>query len=198
MADQLRNHSVRHPRRRVVPGDPARSGYFYPGEVAEMEGFTDIDYRQLRRLFKLVRNQADAAVGTDAAWSRYTLRDIAALRIALTLCRNEDAADSGYLLIAPLERACDALRSQGVGNPLLGVPMIREGRTIFAEVDGVQVDPTTGQMQLRNVHDAVRAYLDASDLTVPAAERSAVRLAVTRESKHRARRTSPTSGYVAL
>jgi hypothetical protein len=198
VADQLRNHALRRPRQRVLPDDPVRNGYFYPGEVAKLEGFTNIDYRQLRRLFKLVRYQADEAVSTAGAWSRYTLRDIAALRIAVGLCRISDEVESKYLLISPLERACKALKDQGVENPLLDVPMIREGRTIFAEVDGVRVDPTTGQMQLHDVRDAVRDYLDASDLTVPAAEKSAVRFAVTRESQRRRERTAAVVGYIAL
>lgn len=198
MADHVQNHQVRRPRQRVVPGDALQSGLFYPGEVARMEDFAGIDYRQLRRLFKLVREQANAPIGPERTWSRYTLRDIAALKIAVALCRSDVDPDSRYLVIAPLERACAALRTQGVANPLLDVPLTREGRVIFAEIDGARIDPTNGQMQLRDAHDEVLAYLERSDITVSAAERSAARKALRAEVRRKPARPSLSTGRIKI
>lgn len=198
VADRVQNHEARRPRRRVIPDGVTEGGMFYPGEVARMEDFADIDYRQLRRLFELVRSQANSPLGPARAWSRYTLRDIAALKVAVRLCRNPDDPGSRYLVIAPLERACAALRAEGIDNPLLDVPMGREGRKIFAEIDGARIDPTNGQMQLRDAHDEVLAYLEHSDITVAAAERSAARRAIRGQATRKAFNPTLSTGRVII
>ena len=152
------------------------------------------DLRQLRRLLDLVRTQAGYPK-PGREWARFTLGDLTALRIAISICENSD--DGGrYLVISPLEEACRTLRSQGVTNPLLDVPMVREGRTVFAEIDGVLTNPRTGQMQLAETHDRVRMYLDSTDFDLPPHERRAERRVIrnevtaTRRSLARARRES--------
>lgn len=41
---------------------PSRTrSFFYPGEVARMLGLEGVDYYQLRRLFRLVREQSSSA-----------------------------------------------------------------------------------------------------------------------------------------
>jgi hypothetical protein len=151
--------STRTPRPRTrddLPGE----GYLFPGEVAELLDCGDIDYHQLRRLFRLVRTQAGVQVRTRK-WARYTLKDVAALRIALELCGGSDALARGkHLQMAALEHACTALRVQGVANPLLDVPLHRMGAIIVAEINGVLFDPTSGQTTLRDSRDRLQQYLD--------------------------------------
>ncbi len=160
MAQRLRDRSgTRSPRPRTRD-DLAGEGYLFPGEVAEMLGCQKIDYHQLRRLFRLVRAQAAAPV-RERKWARFTLKDIAALRIALDLCGGVPALEEGRrLAITPLERACEALRGQGVGNPLLDVPMTRQGTVVFAEINGLLFDPVNGQLTLKDSRDLVERYLD--------------------------------------
>lgn len=159
MAQRLRERGTRAPRPRTrddLPGE----GYLFPGEVAEMLGCRDIDYRQLRRLFRLVRTQAGAPV-RDGKWARFTLKDVAALRVALDLSGGSSALERGkHLQVAPLEHACRALRAQGVSNPLLDVPMKRSGTVVFAEIDGVLFDPLNGQLTLKDSRDVLQRYVE--------------------------------------
>ena len=153
----------RAPRPRVRPDLPGE-GYLFPGEVARLLGCENADYHQLRRLFRLVRTQVDGEV-RERKWARYSLLDVAALRIALDLCGGTDALSPGRRLsIAPLDEACRLLRARGVNNPLLDVPMRRHGRTVLVEIDGMLFNPRNGQLVLRAtsslIHDFVNRDLE--------------------------------------
>jgi hypothetical protein len=161
VAEPLRPHAAVAPRPRLSL-DGRREGYFYPREVAEILGCPEIDYYQLRRLFELARAQSGRppAVG----WGRYTLTDIAAVRVALDLAGGKPALAAGRRLqIAPVARACEALVAMGVREPLLEVPMFRQGRNVFAVVGGGLIDPVTGQIVLREVFQAAKNLLDRTD-----------------------------------
>lgn len=149
----------RAPRPRVRPDLPGE-GYLFPGEVARLLGCEDVDYHQLRRLFRLVRAQVDAEV-RERKWARYSLLDVAALRIALELCGGVEALGPGRRLsIAPVDEACRLLRARGVNNPLLDVPMRRHGRTVLVEIDGMLFNPGNGQLVLRNTSSLIRDFVD--------------------------------------
>lgn len=146
MPDRLRDHGTVPPLDRVrdLPAD----GYFFPNEVAHMLRIVDIDYHQLRRLFRLVREQSGTTLNTG--WSRYTLTDIAAVEVAIRLCGGKDKLGRGRRLrIKPVQDACMALHQQGIANPLLDVPLARQGQRILAYVGGTLYDPVTGQTALR-------------------------------------------------
>lgn len=132
-----------------------------------MLGIDDVDYHQLRRLFRLVREQGGGA--PNDGWSRYTLTDIAALNIAIELCGGKHALQPGrHLQIEPLRKACRALRQQGIANPLLEVRLERQGRKVFADVGGTLFDPQTGQTALANmlpITQQVAGYADPALLT---------------------------------
>lgn len=208
MAQRLSGSAgTRAPRPRTrddLPGE----GYLFPGEVAELLGCGDIDYHQLRRLFRLVRAQAGGSA-RPRKWARYTLKDVAALRLALDLCGGVEALAHGkHLHIAPLERACEALRRQGVANPLLDVPLHRTGTVVIAEINGVLFDPTTGQTTLRQSRDQLQKYLDeqlpqldAEAQKLPrrqsakaGAERRALRAAMANEMASRSRARDAAQG----
>jgi hypothetical protein len=66
------------PRRRV-----ASAGVFYAGEAARILGLEQLDYRQLRALFAVAvpANRREGPNG-GTRWSRYTFRDLVAMRAA--------------------------------------------------------------------------------------------------------------------
>jgi hypothetical protein len=152
MPHRLEQHGPIPPCPRVS-ADPARTGYFHPREVADILGCPKIDYAQLRRLFKLARLQTGGPVAdSDHRWSRYTLRDIAAVEVALRLSGGPESLDLGRRLrVAPVEAAVRSLLDRGIRDPLLEVPMERHGAVIVAAVAGDIIDPTTGQLVLRRV-----------------------------------------------
>jgi hypothetical protein len=148
MPDRVWEHDEVWPIRRVTGRDG--EGYFFPGEVARMLGVPGIDYYQLRRLFTLVREQGGGT--PNEGWSRYTLTDIAALQVVLELCGGKEAVQPGRRLrIKRVRQACQALRDQGVANPLLEVRLHRDpGRErILAEIGGTVFDPVSGQTVLK-------------------------------------------------
>lgn len=157
MAERVANRSVRKPAERLRgPGD----GYFFPGEVRAMLGLGDIDYQQMRRLFSLIREQAGSS--TEDGWSRYSLTDVAALKVLVELCGGTDAlAPNRRLRIECVRRACLALRDLGVDNPLLDVPMERSGNRVFVVLRGSIVDPVNGQTALGEAYRLARQSLRA-------------------------------------
>lgn len=165
MSEPIRDQRPVAPNPRLRPAASNAGhdqGYFFPGEVARLLDLEDVDYHQLRRLLRLVRQQAAALPPPRGKWSRYTLRDVAALQVAVEVCGGRAALVAGrHLKIAPLERACAALRRQGVSNPLLDVPLTAHGRRVFALVDGTLVDPTSGQQALADGLERLDAYLGA-------------------------------------
>lgn len=131
--------------------------YFYAAEVVRVLGLQGIDYAQLRRLLRLAR-QPDAAPGRR--WARFTFEDLVAVRVAVGLAGGTTALSAGRRLqLAELERACTRLRLLGVANPLLEVPLRREGRTIIAEIDGVTFRPATDQLLLTDTSTRINEFL---------------------------------------
>jgi hypothetical protein len=134
------------PSDRLIARDGrTHDGYFFPGEVARILAIDVIDYRQLRRFYRLIREQSDHAV--PSGWSRYTLTDIACLAVAIEICGGPEALEPGSrLVLAKLERVCQLLVQQGISNPLLRVSIGRRGRSITVDLDGVVTEPETGQI----------------------------------------------------
>ena len=130
----------------------------------------------------------------SSKWARFTLRDIAAMRNALNLCGGVAALNEGqHLRIAPLEHACEALRLQGVVNPLLDVPMRREGTIVYAEIDGQLFNPVNGQICLDAARDMVAEYLAGREFEASTLERRRLLRALRSEAKHPVQRTAPTA-----
>lgn len=139
------------------------TGFFYPGELVEVLGVERIDYRQLRILLALVRGVEPGKL--PRSWAQYSLPEVAGMRLALELCgayTEQSSTARRYLRLSPLEKACAALRSIGIENPLLEVPLVRHGSRIIAKVNGLLVDPTNGQLILGSVRDLI---LDAIEGT---------------------------------
>lgn len=144
-----------NPQRRSRPVPLARNEpeFFYPGELVHALGLEKIDYRQLRELLALVRGNNEAEL--DAGWAKYSLAEVAGMRLALELCGayGVDLGRRRYLRVAPLKAACASLRSLGIVNPLPEVPMVRHRKWIVAQVQGFLVDPSSGQMILGEARD---------------------------------------------
>lgn len=168
MPGRVAEHREVAPRVRVRADGPDGDGCFYPREAVEILGLSELDYRQLRRLYKLVRKQAGYKEVKGRLWARFSLLDLAAMRVAVELAAPDAGAErrGQRLQLAPVEGACEALRSAGVENPLLDVRMERVGRKVFAVVEGHMVDPTSGQGVLDWSQQAARNFLVARELEV--------------------------------
>lgn len=159
MAGRLENHSAVPPRPR---SDPERVGFFHPREVAEIIGSPRIDYAQLRRLYRLARLQTGTPLDSnDRRWARYTLRDIAAVEVALELAGGAAALEPGRrLMIKSVEDAVNGLLTMGVKDPLLEVRMERQGSVIVAAFAGDLVEPASGQLVIRRIFSAAATQVD--------------------------------------
>jgi hypothetical protein len=140
----------------------------FPNQVAQLLGVGQVDYGQLRRLFRLVASGRTAG----RRWTRFTLRDVAAIEVALRLAGGHDALEPGrHLTIKPVEDACRILRERyGLEEPLLEADLRREGSSIVATVRHVTFEPLTGQVLL-DVKSKMRAFLTSPEA---AAERGRV------------------------
>jgi hypothetical protein len=156
MPDRVRHHRDVAPARRVRRNE----GYFFPGEVVRLLDLGDIDYHQLRRIYTFSRRQAGVAL--RKGWARYTLHDLARVSATIRIAGGPGALRAGHRLqLDPVERACDALRTRGFPDPLLQIPMVRDGKNVFAVIDGAVVDPTTGQALLDGAWSATTAFLQS-------------------------------------
>lgn len=166
MAERARNWTTKPPRQRE-----RGKTYFYASEVVQILGLDGIDYRQLRRILRLVR-PADDQPQTDK-WSRYEFEDLVAVRAALKVigAKKASASDRRWLL-SELECACRNLRALGIAKPLTEVALERRGSEIIAKVDGVSFRPASGQLSLQETFDDTTAYLQgargAADLPLAA------------------------------
>jgi hypothetical protein len=136
-------------------------GYFYAGEVARILKLEGVDYKQLRDLFEVVREQAGSPISRDGSWSRFTFRDLVALKAAFLLAGGMDALAAGRRLrIQDVKRICIRLRELGLSNPLTEIAFRRRGKMVIAQVQGLLFEPGTGQMLLTEVEEAVERYFD--------------------------------------
>jgi hypothetical protein len=159
MAEPIWQHAPAIPRDRLKSENGILAGYFYPGEVAELLAIRQIDYHQLRRFYLLIRKQAGHAA--TSGWSRFTFTDLACLLVALNLSGGAAALQPGRrLVLSNLDKACQSLREQGLTNPLLTVRLIRRGRSVFAEIDGVFINPSSGQQIFNQASQAIEDYFD--------------------------------------
>lgn len=182
MPHRLRQHKPRRPAKRLRDRD--NDGYFFPREVAHLLGIEDIDYHQLRRLFRLVREQS--GTGLNSGWSRYTLTDIAAVKVVIELCGGPEALQPGRRLrIDCVAKACTALREQGIENPLLDVQLERQGDRIFANLSGTLFDPLTGQTALRAMLPNVLRVASSVETELPTRLRQESRRTPRRTTSHR-------------
>ena len=142
------------------PAEIIRSS-FYPGEVARILGLEGVDYHQLRRLYRLVREQASLEIPGARKWSRFTFKDLVSLKVAVALAGGKEALSKGrHLRLKEVERTCQRLREDfGLENPLAEVVLRRRGKNTVARVQGLWFEPTSGQMVLAEVEEAVERYL---------------------------------------
>lgn len=163
------------PRRRIRDDGPPGDGYFYPREALEILGVAGLDYAQLRRVFVIAREQAGFGVRpgrmpacepTRGEWARFSLLDIAAARVLIRLASAPPGSGraTSRLQLEPVRRACQALRSVGFDNPLLDVPMERNGRKVLAFINGDLIDPVSGQHALDLAFDRTRGFLEDAGL----------------------------------
>jgi hypothetical protein len=145
---------------------------FFPGEAMRLLGLEGIDYAQLRAMYSLARvSRGEPAPGRG--WARFTLADLAALEVLVALGGGRESLLRGRrMVLGEVLETCSALRERGFDNPLLQVPMAREGRRILARVDGLLVEPITGQAVLDTVSDRVRTFLSSHVLTDPMVRRA--------------------------
>lgn len=148
MGVQIGVRQAVHPARSLV--ESAQQEFFYAAEAVAVLGVEGIEYRQLRELLTVIRG-SDQSTGARR-WARYSLADIAALEIAIELVGGRAVFEpKRRMRIAALRRALKALRDAGFMNPLIEVPLERQGTRIVARLRGVLIDPTNGQAQLVEV-----------------------------------------------
>jgi hypothetical protein len=146
------------------PSDRSRRrGLFFPREAAHLLGIPNVDYRQLRRLFALVRYERSLPA---RRWARFTFRDLIALRVAVQLLGGVRAVNGrGYLQIKRLERVLDRLRNvYGIEDPLTQVLLERREQAVVAQFRGVHFDVGSGQLSLfaANMSRAIASLPTAS------------------------------------
>lgn len=136
----------------------------------------DIEYDQLRRLYRLAR-VTRGLPPPGPGWARFTLADLACVEALIKLGGGRQALRPGHrLILGDVEAACQALLEAGVDNPLLEVGLSRVGgRRLVARVDGYVFEPATGQLVLENVDKQIEAFL-ADRLIQDRAVRRAIRL----------------------
>jgi hypothetical protein len=151
-------------------------------------GLNGIDYRQLRRIFRLVA--LDCAT---TKWARFTFRDLAACAVAIELAGGKAALGDGRRLrLDRVERACYALQKQyGIKEPLLDVPLRLEGTTIVATIEGFTIEAATGQRTL-GLRIGERALRYAARSTASDAELMPLRSALGTEFRRRPARRALT------
>lgn len=158
MSSKPEDHRLREPQPRPRLG-PTRDAVFFPGEVARLLQLNNIDYDQLRRMWVLAHAARGEAV-PSRRWARFTLRDLAATEVVVGLAgRRDRLATSRHLNFRGIAETCEALRVLGFDDPLIQVPMIRDGSRILAQVGEYVIVPTTNQMALDYASDMVEEYI---------------------------------------
>lgn len=159
MASQAEKRELRSPVKRTA-GD----GYFFPNEAVRILRLERVDYYQLRRLFKLVRDAA-GEIYRERKWARFSLQDLAALRVAIELAGGHAALAKGRRLqLKPIDDACRALRKNfKLRSPLTQARLYRQGRTVVAELGGVHFVPQTGQLVMGTLGADARRHVVMHD-----------------------------------
>jgi|SRR6185369_8477961 len=199
MAPPTRGRGLKTPHKRVTT---AATGYFFPNEVVKMLQLERLDYRQLRRLFKLVAASRGEVV--PRKWARFTFQDLASLRAAIIALGGLDAVTSSKRLpLKRLERACARLRADyGLTNPLTQARLVWDGRDVTVQLLGARFEPDSGQLLLR-LSDEVNEHLDYTSAT-PGERRTlgqhvaAEKLLVVRDCRSSTRACLPTAAWPSL
>jgi|SRR5580704_3384567 hypothetical protein len=159
MAHRAEKRDLKTPRSRT-----AEAGSFFPNEVVRILRLVRVDYRQLRRLFRLVR-QAAGSSATAGRWSRFSFQDLAALRVAIELAGGPRALRKGRRLqLKGIEEACRALRDDyRLTSPLTQARLHREGRTIVADLGGLHFVPQSGQLVFGSLEADCRRHVLVHD-----------------------------------
>lgn len=178
MAPRASQREHRAPRNRV-----AKEGYFFPNEVVRILRLERVDYRQLRRLFQLVRDASGSTSPRKGSWARYSFQDIAALRVAIDLAGGTDALRANRRLrLKPIALACKELREKyGLTSPLTQARLHREGRTIVADLGGLHFVPQSGQMVFGSLRGNIKNHLQRFDAK---RVRGQVNARIQREEEH--------------
>lgn len=157
----------------------SRSGidvaFLYAGEAAQLLDIADLDYRQIRTLYVFVRDQRGLATPAGS-WARFSPVDLICLTRLITLVGGkEQLAPNKRLRLHAVRQTTRWLRSRGVANPLLEVPMTRVGSRVLIQLSETDLDPLTGQEaftfiegSLKNEfrHDQERMTALLAELTV--------------------------------
>lgn len=183
MGRRVADHRERSPAsRRGV----AASAEFFPGEAARLLGLDGVDYSQLRQLYLLAR-RLRGAPSPGRGWSRFELADLAAVEVLVSLGGGRERLARGRrLVLGQLEATCLALADLGFDDPLLQVPLSRDGRRILAKIDGYVFEPATGQLVIDGAAERVNAFLE-DRLIDDRAVRAAIRAECRRLRPHRRR-----------
>jgi hypothetical protein len=148
---------------------------FYPGEVVRLLGLAGTDYSQIRRLFRLARTLRGEEC-PSTTWARFTLADLAAVEVLVSLGGGRDALlERRRLILGRVDSACTALIAMGFDNPLLQVPLARDGRRIIARIDGCVFEPVSGQLVIEETSIRIDAFLEQR-IIADRAVRSAIRV----------------------
>jgi hypothetical protein len=182
-------------RRLTTPAKRIRGsaeGYFFPNEVVRMLSLQRLDYRQLRRLFRLVAISRGEVM--PRKWARFTFQDLASLRAAIhALGGAEAVATAKRLPLKRLEQACTRLREDyGLTNPLTQARLAWDGHGVVVQLHGARFEPDSRQLLLR-LSDRLAKHLDYAAATPT--EKRALKPRVVAETRrveqHGQRRTRP-------
>jgi hypothetical protein len=145
MPPQTKRRQLKWPKNR---GRGSREGYFFPNEVLEILDLKGLGYRQLRRLFGLVR--ASRGGVQPGKWARFTFQDLIALRGAVQALGGPRAVLAAKRLqLKRLEAACEHLRRvHGLTEPLTQARWVSEGDHAVVQLLGARFEPDTGQLLL--------------------------------------------------
>jgi hypothetical protein len=168
MPGRLAEHEPRQPKWRIDEARPDE-GHFFPSEVAELLAVPELDYRQLRAIHKLVRNQAGAPVEHEVdqrgaghqkrwRWTRFTFLDVVATREVIRLCLNDEGELPLRLRLSRIEKVCNKLHDLGFENPLVEVDIMRSGRGFVVKMEGDVFEPETGQQRFKETELGLKTH----------------------------------------
>lgn len=164
-------------------GGAAAEAVFYPGEVVTILGLDGIDYRQLRMIYRTVRELRGESAPAKRDWARFTLADLAATEVFISLAGGRESLRPGRrLVLKPIREACRALRVMGIADPLLEVSLARDGRSVLALVGECVLEPVTGQLAFETAALQVEKFL-AEELIKNRQLRAAIRSAKSKVPK---------------